>query len=123
MDSLHAAFEGKISEPDGLKFTANGTACLSFGVCTVDKKGTPTWVRCTVWKDRAEELAGQLCKGTLVYVEGALTLNEWQGQDGEKRHGLNCSAWRCEPLGKIGHSAPKRTVAPVGASSWSRPAE
>ena len=122
MDGIHVAFEGKISEPDGLKFTANGTACLSFGVCTVDKKGTPTWVRCTVWKDRAEELADQLCKGTLVYVEGALTLNEWES-NGEKRHGLNCSAWKCEPLGKIGHSAPKRTVAPIGASSGSGPAE
>lgn len=107
MEGIKTAFEGRISAPDGLKFTAGGTAALSFGVVVaVDKKGTAQWLRVTIWGDLAEELAPVLEKGMEVYVEGDLTLNEWEA-GGEKRHGLSISARRCEPLGLIGHRAPR----------------
>jgi hypothetical protein len=38
----------------------------------------------------------------------------WAGQDGTPRATLEISAWKCEPLGQIGRSAPRRTRGPVG---------
>jgi CheY-like chemotaxis protein len=57
-----------------------------------------------VWGEDAEQLygTGDLVKGCEVYAEGRIRLNEWTGQDGQKRSGLNLSAWKLEPLGADG---------------------
>ncbi len=113
MDGIHVACEGRISQPDDLKYTPSGTAALSFGLVVTDKKGIATWLRVTVWKERAEQLAEILKKGDEVYIEGALTASEWETATGEKRHGLNVSTWKCEPLGQIGCKRPTRPSPPA----------
>jgi single-stranded DNA-binding protein len=40
-----------------------------------------------------------------VYIEGSLRLDEWVGQDGNKRYGLSVMSWHCR-LSKIGRSKP-----------------
>ena len=66
-----------------------------------------TWVSVTVFEEKARALAG-LTKGAEVYVEGRLTMNTWEGKDGQPRTGLSVSAWRVEVLGKIGKSRPAK---------------
>lgn len=119
MEGIHVAFEGRTNQPDDLKFTQQGAPVLSFGAVVTDRKGMPQWLRVSVWKERAEELADVLEKGMEVYVEGLLTVSEWES-GGEKRHGLNVSASRCEVLGLIGRRAPGQQGETAGRPAPSR---
>lgn len=49
------------------------------------------WVRCSMFGDKAEELAPQLQKGARVLVEGGLRANTFE-KNGEKRTSLEVSA-------------------------------
>lgn len=122
MNGIHAALEGRISEPQ-LHYTAGGQAVLQFSLVVLDSKAQagaePEWVRVAVWGERAEELAPLLKKGVEVYAEGRIRLNKWEGANGEQRTGLSLSAWACQPKGLIGERAPRKPTpgrhpAPIG---------
>jgi single-strand DNA-binding protein len=96
-----------------LRYTPSGKAALAFSVVVADAKGVEKgeeamWIRCTAWEATAEALQDRLQKGAEVYVEGKLKPSKWQTAEGETRFGLNCSAWKVEPLGQIGHKVPPR---------------
>lgn len=114
MNGIHAAIEGRITEPE-LKYTPTGQAILQFSVVAYDAKATadtePEWVRVSVWGDRAEELAPVLKKGAEVYLEGRMRLNKWTDREGAEHSGLAISAWTAQPMGAIGKKAPKRPTA------------
>ena len=127
MDGITAALTGRTGTEPELRYTAGGTATLGLSVAVeskaAEKDGQVEWCRVTVWKERAEELSGQLHKGDLVYAEGRLKMNTWAAANGEQRSGLNLSAWTLHTLGKIGEHAPKRpqptpaaTLHPVSAT-------
>jgi single-strand DNA-binding protein len=85
------------------------------------------WIKVAVFGETAEKLAGA-AKGTRLYVEGSLKLEEWQDKDGFDKHGLSVAAWKCEMVGvsAIGRNKPKREPdhsAPVTASYRAGPAE
>ena len=44
-----------------------------------------TWFRVTLWRQQAENAAKYLTKGSPVYVEGRLGVEEWTDRDGNKR--------------------------------------
>jgi single-strand DNA-binding protein len=116
MNGIHTAFQGTLGGDAELKYTATGKAVLSLPVAVSENRpggdgAEPTWVRVSAWEDLAERLADTLKKGSEVYVEGRLKLNTWTAQDGTQRTGLNCSAWKVEPLGAIGRRAPQRAEA------------
>lgn len=78
------------SDPD-LRFTPEGTAVCSFTVATNERRKNEdktTWFRVTLWRERAETAAKHLKKGGPVYVEGKLTVEEWQDRDGKNRYTL-----------------------------------
>jgi single-stranded DNA-binding protein len=62
-------------------------------------------------KCRGCEAAG-LAKRVEVYVEGRLTMNTWEGKDGQQRTGLSVSAWRVEVLGQIGRATRRERAEP-----------
>ncbi len=110
MNGITAALTGRIAADAELKYLATGAALASFSVAVDDAKrpeGGPTeWVRATVWGEQAEDLAPRLTKGTRVYLEGRLKLEQWQAQDGAQRSALKLSAWACQPMGQIGKQRP-----------------
>jgi single-stranded DNA-binding protein len=55
------------------------------------------------------KLAGT-ARGSKIYVEGQLTLSQWNAADGEVRHGLNVVTWIVEKVGSsaIGRQRPPR---------------
>jgi len=128
MNGVHIACTGRLGGDPEQKYLASGTAMLSFSVAVdehtkaTEERAAPdtTWLRCTVWEARAEELAAVLKKGSQVYVEGKLRHGQWVGQDGQPRCGLNVSAWTVQPLGHIGKQAPKREPVAAGqeAALW-----
>jgi len=115
MNGIHVAAEGRISADPELKLTSTGKSVLQFSIPVSENHpdGTveTTWLRVTLWDDRANQCSGTLKKGDEVYIEGKLKLSEWTTQDGLRRSGLSVSAWTCEVLGAIGHRAPRQPSA------------
>ena len=127
MQGIHVAATGKLGSDAEMKFTANGTAVLSFSLAVAgSKEGEETqWLRVSVWAELATELNthGRLVKGAECYVAGKLKMDAWAGPDGVQRHGLSVSAWECVPMGvgrkpaASGQKNPPIGVAPQRATT------
>lgn len=73
----------------------------------VGKDEAIQWVSVAVF-GKAAETAAELKKGDRVYIEGAIKLDTWRGQDGVDRHGLSVAAFKIEKTHQIGRNKPKR---------------
>ena len=75
---------------------------LSFAVaCSTgfgDKK-VSSWYNCQLWGNRGEKLQDYLKKGTKVYVNGELTLREYDKKDGSKGMSADINVNNVELLG------------------------
>jgi single-strand DNA-binding protein len=87
---------GNLGKDPELRYTPQGTAVCSFSVATNEKKkdksgemqDVTTWFRVTLWNRQAENASKYLTKGSPVYVEGRLRVEEWTDRDGNNRHTL-----------------------------------
>jgi single-strand DNA-binding protein len=87
-----------VADPE-LRFTPTGAAVASFTVAANDRrydKTTGEWVdkgatflRCSVWRQAAENLTESLTKGARVLLTGVLRQRDWETPDGEKRYGFD----------------------------------
>ncbi|MFT4298188.1 MAG: single-stranded DNA-binding protein [Aeromicrobium sp.] len=83
---------GNLTRDPELRFTPAGAAVADFTVAstarTFDrqtgewKDGDTLFIRCSAWRQLAENVAGSLTKGTRVIVTGALKVREYERQDG-----------------------------------------
>jgi len=86
---------GNLTRDPELKSTQGGTSVCKFGLAInrrwTDASGTTkedtTFVDCVAWGKTGEAIAKYLAKGKPVYVEGRLTLEQWQ----DKESGANRS--------------------------------
>lgn len=119
MNGIHACCTGRVVRDAELRFTAAGKPMLTTSVAVDDAKraeDAPTeWLRVVCWGELANEMESRLVKGTAVYAEGRLKLNQWTAQDGTPRSGLELICWTVQPMGAIGRRAPRRE--PVGAGA------
>jgi single-strand DNA-binding protein len=100
---------GYLGRDAELRHTPQGTAVASFSVAAnhrrKDKSGEyqehTTWVNVTVFGSRAETLSQHLTKGKLVFVEGRLSLREYQDRDGNTRQSLDLLADDIQMLSKV----------------------
>src|SRR3954465_8063179 len=86
---------GNLTNDPELRFTPRGQAVASFTVAstprTLDrqsnewKDGDPLFLRCTVWRQAAENVAETLHKGYRVIVQGRLKQRSFETREGEKR--------------------------------------
>jgi single-strand DNA-binding protein len=86
---------GNLTNDPELRFTPSGQAVASFTVAstprTLDKQsnewkdGDPLFLRCTVWRQAAENVAESLHKGFRVIVQGRLKQRSFETREGEKR--------------------------------------
>lgn len=78
---------GNLAGDPELRFTPSGAAVANFTVAstprTFDRQsqewrdGETLWMRCSVWREQAENVAESLTKGTRVIVTGRLTQRSW----------------------------------------------
>lgn len=78
-----------------LKTTKNGKNYVKFRIA-VDRpftSDTQDFFTLCIWGSTAEFLCRNVTKGTVVTASGYLVVNEWEGQNGEKRRDIeiNCS--------------------------------
>jgi len=85
---------GNLTADPIVEFTNSGIARASFTVaCSVRvkdggdwKDGPTSFVRCTAWRQMAENVAETLTKGSRVIVIGKMAQREWEdAKTGEKR--------------------------------------
>ena len=86
---------GNLTNDPELRFTPSGAAVASFTVASsarvLDKAtkewkdGEPVYMRCSVWRQYAENVAESLTKGTRVIVSGRLKQRSYETREGEKR--------------------------------------
>ena len=76
------------------------------------------WHQCVLWGSRAQNLAEQLRRGHLVYVEGRLVTRTYEDDAGVKHRSaeVRVNTWR-----NLG--APARSEEPVGAGGESDQAD
>ncbi len=91
---------GHLGRDPELRYTPQGDAVCNFSMATTEKKkdkagefqDVTTWFRVTLWRRQAETAAKYLTKGSLVYIEGRLRVEEWTDRDGNSRHTLEVQA-------------------------------
>ena len=86
---------GNLTAPPELRFTPNGAAVANFTVASTPRtfdRNTSEWVdgealfvRCSVWKEVAENVAESLDKGMRVIVQGRLKARSYDDKDGNRR--------------------------------------
>jgi len=87
---------GNLGRDPELRYTPQGVAVCNFSLATNEKKrdksgemqDVTTWFRITLWRNQAENAAKYLTKGSPVYIEGRLGVEEWTDRDGKNRHTL-----------------------------------
>ena len=91
---------GNLGRDPELRYTPQGTAVCNFSVATNEKKrdkagdlqDMTTWFRVTLWNKQAENASKYLTKGSPIYVEGRLRIEEWTDRDGNNRYTLEVHA-------------------------------
>ena len=86
---------GNLTADPELRWTQSGVAVADFTVAstprTYDRNagewrdGDTLFMRCSVWRDTAENVAESLRKGMRVIVQGRLTQRSYETQQGERR--------------------------------------
>ncbi len=64
----------------------SGQPALVFSIASNDKRwgsDNTTWVKCTIWGNRATYWASRLKKGTKLFVSGVLSLDTYTGKNGK----------------------------------------
>jgi single-strand DNA-binding protein len=86
---------GNLTADPELRFTPSGAAVANFTVAstprTLDKQsgewkdGEALFLRCSIWRQSAENVAESLTRGARVVVTGRLKQRSYETREGEKR--------------------------------------
>jgi single-stranded DNA-binding protein len=106
MAGIEAAFFGSLARDAELKTSKSGKQYVRINV-RVENGETAQFINVMAFDADAVAVADRLVKGARVYCEGRLSLDEWTGQDGQKRTGLSCMSFRCR-LSQIGRNRPRQ---------------
>jgi single-strand DNA-binding protein len=97
-----ASVIGRMTADPELRYTPSGTPVCMFGVATsfaYDKDGERKEIvefhQCEVWDRLAESIAEHMTKGNLVYIEGRLKTESWDGECGKKHYRTKIIVERC----------------------------
>ena len=86
---------GNLTADPELRFTASGAPVANFTVASTPrtfdrqtnewKDGEALFLRCSIWRDAAENVTESLSKGTRVIVQGKLKQRSYETREGERR--------------------------------------
>lgn len=86
---------GNLTADPEMRYTQSGAAVTSFTVANTPRTfnrqanewqdGETLFMRCSAWRDMAENIAESLTKGTRVMVQGRLTQRSYETREGERR--------------------------------------
>ena len=86
---------GNLTDDPELRFTPSGAAVANFTVASTPstfnrqtnawEDGETLFLRCSIWRQAAENVAESLTRGTRVVVSGRLKSRSYETREGEKR--------------------------------------
>jgi len=86
---------GNLTADPELRFTPNGAAVANFTIASTPrtfdkasnewKDGETLFLRSSIWREAAENVAESLTKGTRVVAQGRLKARSYETKEGEKR--------------------------------------
>jgi single-strand DNA-binding protein len=86
---------GNLTDDPELRFTSSGAAVANFTVASTPrffdkqtnewKDGDALFLRCSIWRQAAENVAESLSKGSRVIVQGRLKQRSYETREGERR--------------------------------------
>ena len=125
---------GNLTSDPELRFTPAGAAVANFTLASTPrtfdrqsnewKDGETLFLRCSVWREAAENVAESLTKGTRVVCQGRLTSRSYETKEGEKRTVMELEVDEIGPSLRYASTKVTRTQrgggAPAtgGASNW-----
>ena len=98
---------GNLTRDPQLSYTPNQTAVVDFGMATNRRwkgqdgteRNETCFVDCRMFGRRAEVVNKYFKKGSQMFLEGRLTFDSWQAQDGSKRSKLRVTVENFEFVG------------------------
>jgi single-strand DNA-binding protein len=91
---------GNLTDDPELRFTPSGAAVANFTVASTPrtfdrasgewKDGDALFLRCSIWRQAAENVAESLQRGMRVVVQGRLRQRSYETKEGEKRTVVEC---------------------------------
>lgn len=116
---------GNLTAPPELRFTASGAPVANFTVASTPrtfdrqsnewKDGEALFLRCSIWRDAAENVTESLDKGSRVIVTGKLKQRSWE-KDGEKRTSVELEVDEIGPSLRYATAKVTRTQRGSGSS-------
>lgn len=105
---------GNLGKDPDLRYTPQGKAVCSFNMATNEKRrdksgelqDITTWFKVTLWGNQAETASKYLSKGSPVYIEGRLKIEEWTDRDNNNRFTLDVQATDMQFISQRGVSEP-----------------
>lgn len=105
---------GNLGKDPDLRYTPQGKAVCSFNMATNEKRrdksgelqDITTWFKITLWGNQAETASKYLSKGSPVYIEGRLKIEEWTDRDNNNRFTLDVQATDMQFISQRGVSEP-----------------
>ena len=99
---------GNLTRAPELRYTPSQTAVVDFGLATNRRwrgqdgqdKSETCFIDCTMFGKRAEVVSKYFTKGSPIFLEGRLTFESWQAQDGSKRSKLKVTVENFEFVGQ-----------------------
>jgi single-strand DNA-binding protein len=86
---------GNLTDDPELRFTPSGAAVANFTVASTPRTfrresnswedGETLFLRCSIWRQAAENVAESLTRGTRVIVQGRLVSRSYEDREGQKR--------------------------------------
>ncbi|CUU57830.1 single-strand DNA-binding protein [Parafrankia irregularis] len=130
---------GNLTADPELRFTPNAVPVAGFTIAstprTLDQQtgkwvdGDPLFLRCSLWRQAAENVAESLAKGTRVIVTGRLKQRSYETREGEKRTVYELDVDEIGPslkfatarVSKAARGTGASTTAPAAGDAWSVP--
>lgn len=117
---------GNLTSDPELRYTQNGLAVANFTIASTPrsfdkasndwKDGDALFMRCSAWREFAEQIAGSLTKGSRVIATGQLRQRSYETKEGEKRTSIELQIDEIGPSLKYATAQVSRVQRPTGGS-------
>ncbi|WJH26867.1 single-stranded DNA-binding protein (plasmid) [Pseudarthrobacter defluvii] len=122
---------GNLTSDPELRFTPSGSAVANFTIASTPrtfdrqsnewKDGETLFLRASVWREAAENVAESLTKGTRVIVTGRLKSRSYETKEGEKRTVIELEVDEIGPSLRYANAKVSRTQRSSQGSANSQP--
>ena len=119
---------GNLTGDPELRFTPSGSAVANFTIASTPrtfdrqtnewKDGETLFLRASIWRDAAENVAETLTKGTRVIAQGRLRTRSYETKEGEKRTSMELDVDEIGPSLRYASATVTRTQRSAGGGGF-----